>query len=221
MSSIVRLLGCQAVIWDFDGTLALRPDMWCTAIAEACRLAGSTEVVPADFDGTAYLFLPWNTSGLRHPHAESPELWWQAFLADVRPLVAERVDPQMVDVEAVLRTVRKLALDCDRYKVISESATAVTDLSARAIPQYVLSNHVPELEAIVSRLFPGVFRQVWSSGRIGFEKPREEIFRYALDRLPFAPETLLMVGDDYYRDLSPARALGMKILHVSELSQLL
>jgi len=122
--------------------------------------------------------------------------------------------------EAVLHAVRKLALDPQRYEVLTESTIAVTRISASGLPQYVLSNHVPELDEIVSDLFPYRFREVWSSGRIGFEKPREEIFRYALDRIPFPADTVLMVGDDYYRDLEPARTLGMQVMHVSEVCSL-
>jgi FMN phosphatase YigB (HAD superfamily) len=209
----------RAVLWDFDGTLVRRPDMWCTSIAEACLLAGAPGVKPADFDGWAHVHLPWNTSRLSHPHADSPDAWWCSFLAKVEPLVAGRVG-RGVDVQAVLRMVRTLALAPDRYEVIARSAAAVDRTGARGIPQYVLSNHVPELGSIVSRLFPGRFRQVWTSGRIGFEKPRPEIFRHALDRLPFGPEAVLMVGDDACRDLEPARRLGMDVLHVGEVDLL-
>lgn len=220
MTNAMPRPGYQAIIWDFDGTLTRRPDMWCTSIAEACQLAGALDVTPADFDNTAYLYLPWNTKQLCHPHAESAELWWHAFLTHVRPLVAERVNRTVVDMEAVLHAVRKLALDPQRYEVLTESTIAVTRISASGLPQYVLSNHVPELDEIVSDLFPYRFREVWSSGRIGFEKPREEIFRYALDRIPFPADTVLMVGDDYYRDLEPARTLGMQVMHVSEVCSL-
>lgn len=220
MISAVPSSDYQAIIWDFDGTLTRRPDMWCTSIAEACQLAGALDVTPADFDNTAYLYLPWNTEQLCHPHAESADLWWHAFLTQVRPLVAERVNPTVTDLGAVLDAVRKLAVDPRRYELVPESAMAVTRINASGVPQYVLSNHVPELDEIVSHLFPDRFQDVWSSGRVGFEKPREEIFRYALNRLPFPADTVLMVGDDYYRDLEPARTLGMQILHVSEVRSL-
>src|SRR5215469_2790680 len=172
MASDAPPVAYQAVIWDFDGTLARRPDMWCTSIAEACQLAGAHDVAPADFDETAYLYLPWNTSHLCHAYAHSPELWWRAFLGDVEPLIAQRVGRAVVDVKAVLSEIRLIALDASRYEVIAESAVAVARLNARGIPQYVLSNHVPELEGIVSRLFPDKFQNVWTSGRLGFEKPR-------------------------------------------------
>jgi len=210
----------EAVIWDFDGTLTARPDMWCRSIAEACQIAGASHVVPELFDETAYLFLPWNREELSHPHAASADDWWSTFLSEVRPLILEHVDPKLVDIDAVLSMVRVLATNPCRFEILRASARVVDELAARGIPQYVLSNHVPELAEVVSQLFPGKFREVWSSGTLGFEKPRVEIFLYALRRLSVPSSAVLMVGDSYERDIEPAKLMGMHSMHVSELGEI-
>lgn len=212
--------GCKAVLWDFDGTLTRRPDMWCNSIAEACWAVGATHVTPEFFDNNAYLFLPWNMERLSHEHSGLPDEWWSEFLCAVRRFVLQHVDPCEVDVEEVLRLVRTTAVDPRRFELITSSVAVVGRVHALGIPQYVLSNHVPELPEIVESLFPGQFRRVWTSGAIGFEKPRVELFHHALDELSMAAEEVLMVGDDHLRDLEPARKIGMRTLHVSEIGVL-
>ncbi|WP_329296129.1 HAD family hydrolase [Streptomyces sp. NBC_01455] len=209
----------EAVVWDFDGTLANRPDMWCAAIAEAVhRCGGPASVTAADFEETAYLHLPWHSPTLGHAFRSSSAAWWEGFLFRVEPLVTAVTGGCAMDVAYFGATVRSIVLDPRRYARIPGSTRAVDALHRRGVPQFVLSNHVPELAGIVSYLFPGRFAEVWTSGRLGVEKPRAEAFRHALDRIGRAPATVLMVGDDATRDLEPAARLGMRTLHVKDMA---
>lgn len=58
----------------------------------------------------------------------------------------------------------------------------------------------------------GLFHSVWISGEQGMEKPDPEIFRRALGGED--PARVVMVGDDPFRDMEPARALGIATVHV-------
>ncbi|MGW5433909.1 HAD family hydrolase [Streptomyces sp. NPDC004059] len=214
-----RPTAVEAVVWDFDGTLASRPDMWCAAIAEAIHLCGGpAEVTAAHFEETAYLHLPWHSPTLGHAFRSSSAEWWEGFLSRVQPLVAAVTGEAAMDMKRFEATVRSVILDPGRYSKIPGSTRAVDALHRRGIPQFVLSNHVPELAGIVSYLFPNRFQEVWTSGQLGIEKPRAEAFHHALDRIGRSPARVLMVGDDVRRDLEPAARLGMRTLHVKDMA---
>jgi putative hydrolase of the HAD superfamily len=78
----------------------------------------------------------------------------------------------------------------------------------------ILSNHVPELEAIISGL--GIrdrFAAVITSALIGYEKPHPEAFRIALAKAGH-PETVWMVGDNPRADVAGAEAAGIPAILV-------
>ena len=55
---------------------------------------------------------------------------------------------------------------------------------------------------------------VWSSEH-GSIKPSPRLFQLALDRLHLAPEKVLFVGDDFYRDVWGAKNMGMAAVWVN------
>lgn len=206
-----------AVVWDFDGTLVRRPDMWCAAIAEAIRQCGGPkDTAAADFEETAYLHLPWHGAELRH-RFDTADAWWDGFLTGVAPLVTEAVGDTPFDLPRFRTIVRSIILAPDRYQRIVESERLVDELHNRGVPQFVLSNHVPELGSIVATIHPHRFQKVWTSGLLGFEKPRTEAFRFALEEIGRRPQEVLMIGDDVIRDLEPARLVGMQAVQVRDL----
>ncbi len=53
---------------------------------------------------------------------------------------------------------------------------------------------------------------ILDSAEIGVSKPDPEIFRIALAKLDLAPALAIFIGDSYERDIVPARQLGMKTI---------
>ena len=78
----------------------------------------------------------------------------------------------------------------------------------------VLSNHVPELEDIVTGVgLRGHFEAVLTSALMGYEKPHPEAFRMAL-REAGSPEQVWMVGDNPVADVQGAESLGIPAILV-------
>lgn len=57
---------------------------------------------------------------------------------------------------------------------------------------------------------------VAASAELGFAKPDERIFRYALERAECTAENAVMVGDRLDNDIYPAKKLGMKTVWVRQ-----
>ena len=53
---------------------------------------------------------------------------------------------------------------------------------------------------------------VVESARVGIEKPDPAIYRLAAERLALAPEDVVMVGDNFDRDVRAARRIGMRAI---------
>jgi len=79
---------------------------------------------------------------------------------------------------------------------------------------WALSNHVPELHAIVKSVGLGPFiDEVISSANVGFEKPHPAIFALARE-LAGNPKEVWMVGDNQQADVEGSRAAGIPAILV-------
>ncbi len=59
----------------------------------------------------------------------------------------------------------------------------------------------------------GAFDPLVVSADIGVRKPRPEAFRAVLDRWPFRPDEVAMVGDSLHHDIAGAERLGLYTIH--------
>jgi FMN phosphatase YigB (HAD superfamily) len=77
----------------------------------------------------------------------------------------------------------------------------------------VVSNFYGNLDVLLEegRLAP-FLDAVVESAREGIEKPDPAIYRLAAQRMRLAPEDLVMVGDNFDRDVRAARRVGMRAI---------
>ncbi len=66
---------------------------------------------------------------------------------------------------------------------------------------------IPELQSVG---LDGFFYPVVVSSDFGYRKPDSRIFQHALDGMGLAPEEVIFIGNDMYRDVYGAAQLGMK-----------
>lgn len=199
----------RAIIWDFDGTLAYRPGKWGSALLAA--LEESPGGADIDFRklkphlGTGF---PWHHPERPHPELSEPPNWWrhvEGVLAQA--LGAAGYDPDAAG--AIARTAGEKFRDPASFIVFEDTAPVLERLSAAGWHHLILSNHVPELEAIVEALgLARHFEAVLSSANIGYEKPHPEAFGLALQSAGH-PKTAWMVGDNPVGDVEGAEAVGL------------
>jgi FMN phosphatase YigB (HAD superfamily) len=77
----------------------------------------------------------------------------------------------------------------------------------------VVSNFYGNLDVLLEEggLAP-LLHAVVESARVGVEKPDPAIYRLAADRLALLPEDVVMVGDNFDRDVRAARRVGMRAI---------
>jgi len=80
------------------------------------------------------------------------------------------------------------------------------------LPMGVISNFNTSLKDKLELFFGTVFQDVIVSEELGVAKPNIEFYQKALEKIPFAPQEVLYVGDSIKLDLEPASKLGFKVL---------
>jgi putative hydrolase of the HAD superfamily len=205
----------RGILWDFDGTLAIRPGLWKATLMEILdeHEPGHDVRLEQVRSGLQNGF-PWHRPQEAHPHLNDPEAWWRSVNGLVaRAYEGAGVPPARAAELAVL--VRERYVDPSRgWRLVEGAREALDRLAAAGWRHAILSNHVPELPRIVDGL--GIrdrFVAVLTSASMGYEKPHPRTFE--LGRLALGdPQDVWMVGDNPEADVAGAEAVGIKGLLV-------
>jgi putative hydrolase of the HAD superfamily len=196
----------RAVLWDFDGTLATRPGGWSRCLVEALAGVGGACAAEAVRPGLRDGF-PWHTPDVGHRH--DADGWWAALA----PLLARAYAGAGVPREAAGAAVaafRAVYTDPAAWTVYADVAPALALLGEYR--HVIVSNHVPELPALVAALRLPVDAVV-TSAAVGWEKPHPRLYAAALDAAGH-PDEVWMVGDNPVADVAGAEALGIPAILV-------
>lgn len=197
--------GFRAVVFDLFGTLvatSAAPD-YRASLAAAARVAG--------VDEEAFL-AGWQDTYEARNRGEF------ATLEDNLAAVCRRLgaEPGAAARAAALAPFR--ALLARLLKPKPEAVCTLAELRRRGLPLGLCSNCNPDVPALFARgpLAP-FFRAVVFSARDKLMKPEAAIYRLILERLGAQPATTIYVGDGHDRELTGAKALGMRtVLVVNE-----
>jgi putative hydrolase of the HAD superfamily len=198
------------VLWDFDGTLAWREGMWGGCLVETLDEHEPGHGVALD-DVRASLRdgFPWHAPHEPHLQLCDAEAWWQhvgALLARAYENVGiERERARVLALRARARYVDARV----GWTVFDDTVPALERLRAHGWRHVVLSNHMPELPALVDALgLAPYFDALLTSAATGYEKPHPEAYAIAL-RAAGDVERVWMVGDNYDADVAGAEAAGV------------
>ncbi len=199
----------HAIIWDFDGTLAYRPGKWGSALLAALEEApGGAGIDIQKLKPHLTTGFPWHHPERPHPELSEPRSWWR-YVEDVlsKALGAAGYDPEAAG--AIAAAAGEKFKDPASFIVFEDTVPVLERLGATGWHHLILSNHVPELEAIVEALgLARHFDAILSSANIGYEKPHPEAFGIALE-VAGHPTTAWMVGDSLVGDVQGARAVRL------------
>ncbi len=137
--------------------------------------------------------------------SEHPELAHD-FGAQRRMTLHRAFAPFMLGDDWIERTYAVYVRVRNEVECYADTRAALTRMAAR-FPLISISNGTAELERIGLN---GHFRFSVSAGELGVAKPAADIFHHACERLGFAPEHVLHVGDDPLADVVGARDAGMR-----------
>jgi putative hydrolase of the HAD superfamily len=203
------------VIWDFDGTLGYRTGNWRGTMLEVLdeHHAGH-DVNMERLSPLIHNRFPWDQADVPHLELADPDDWWQpmeGMLSDA--FVGVGYDAERSRWLAAATRARFVDHTVG-WGLFDDTLPTLDLLTAAGWSHVILSNHVPELPALVEGLgLTDRFAAVITSAALGYEKPHPEAFA-AARAAAGDPGEVWMVGDNPVADVAGARAVGIPAIHV-------
>ena len=203
----------KILLWDFDGMLGYRPGMWSKVLVDVLVEQQPTCTITIE-DIRPFLrdSFPWHIPHLPHLHLTITQAWW----AEVEQILAHAykgVGYSALDAEQFAFLAHHKYIDAREWFLYADVIPTLTMLM-QEWEHVILSNHVPELPAIVDALGLNTYIQTtFSSASLGYEKPHPQAFELALASLGH-PSTVWMIGDNVEADILGAEARGIPAILV-------
>lgn len=198
------------LIWDFDGTLGYRHGGMWSATLRAIIEEHLPSITVENEDIRFYINqgYPWHTPEIAHPHLTDPDAWWSAL----QPVFIRALCGVGVPVEIapeLAQEFRAKYTDVSKWRLFDDSLATLAELSRAGWRHILLSNHVPELFAILQQLdLPTYFFAIFNSAVTGYEKPHPQAFHNVQQILP-AEHVCWMIGDNFHADIAGAAKVGI------------
>ena len=199
----------KALLWDFDGTIARSP-RWSGSVHNALIFHGFDPgfSVVRDHMRTGFT---WHTPENAYTDATG-EKWWINMFAHFNILYERLGVTEFADQLNV--KARKFILNPANYQLYDDTVSTLRRCVELDYANIIVSNNFPELEDVIRGLgLDGYFNGYAVSAKIGYEKPRKEIFEYALE-LAGKPTTCYMIGDNPAADIAGGKAAGLSTVLV-------
>lgn len=199
----------KALFWDFDSTLiypneSFADAFYCTLLKYVCTVGWESV---CKFMHSA---CSWYTPEVSYTDSTG-EKWWQMLFKKFKGFYSEN---QIQPNEMMNIFFKRKILECANYKTYHDAAYTLSASIEMGYKNYILSNNYPELPEVVKGLhLSQYFAGYVVSSRIGYEKPREEIFEYARE-LAGKPDFCCMIGDNPVADIEGARKSGFHTILV-------
>lgn len=198
------------LIWDFDGTLGYRSGMWSGTLVEVLRR--EMPECPATVDDIRPYMqagFPWHDPEQPHIPHQTAEAWWEALLPVFERAFREGAQLGTSEARRLAQHVRAMYVNPSRWQLFDDTLPCLRALGAHGWQHVILSNHVPELSALIEALgLAPYIVQVFNSAQTGFEKPHPQAFHHVLTALGGAPQ-IWMIGDSVRADIAGAQAVGL------------
>ena len=203
------------LFWDFHGTLTLHLHQWTDYAHELVttyypQYGITMETICDNLDGQC---LPWYT----YKDRDSRELlaiedgWWKSCNAELEKMFV-RCGLTQQESETLVPKIRPYLVAPENNPLYDDTKMVLETLRERGYKHYLISNNYPELDVLMDQLgLTEYFEAQVISGKIGFDKPRKEIFEYALE-LAGNPAERYMIGDNLKDDVHGSKACGFKTI---------
>lgn len=200
----------KVLFWDFDGTLAIPNRAYPWALNEALSALGY-EVPRTLVDRCTNTVIPWHTGRYIYPQRAGDQ-WWDDVCRRAE-VFFECMGVKPEDFAAVGRRFREI-MPAYPHTLYPDAVETLRRCTEMGFTNCVLSNNYPELPDAIRRFGLGEFFEAYFvSGGIGYDKPRTEIYRYALQEMG-NPDTAYMIGDNPVADIKGAKQAGLRTVWV-------
>lgn len=204
----------KILMWDFDNTLAHRDGMWSKTLHDVLKKNG-VEYVPLEkIRPFLNIGFTWHSPDTAHKQVLKGKSWWE-YVTDYFTEIYELVGIKKEEARKYALQIREEYNRIEKWHVYPDVEKTLQKAKERGFRNIVASNHIPELEEIVERLgIKEYFTEIFTSGKIGYEKPNKYFYKYILEEIEAIAEECIMIGDSYEVDVAGALRSGMRAILV-------
>ena len=211
----------KALFWDFDGTLAnnwkiLRGNptsLWTYSaydVLTELKYEIDIDEYRRHMNNGGY---SWSTPEISYTE-NTGQKWWDKFFAHLNIYYKDN-SISSDDAEKASIYIKNQITDYRNYTLFDDAVSVLQKCMELGYKNYILSNNFPELVNIIKDLgCAEYFADYIVSANIGYEKPRIEIFQYAMN-IAGSPEICYMIGDNPIADIQGGKSAGMKTILVN------
>ena len=198
----------KLIAWDFDKTLAERKNgMWAQTLSEIALDKAGVNISQEKFIPYLQKGFFWHEWEQDHIHIKTSFDWWQKM----QPIFENAFKKNGIK-SNLAKFVRDYYTNSVKWNIIDFAEEVLESFSARNFYQVVLSNHVPELEELITNLgIRKYFKEVYNSALTGYEKPHQMAFQLIKDDFPEVEE-FWMVGDSLNIDIKGGKNAEFKTI---------
>jgi len=209
-----KALGGRVLLWDFDRTLGYRTGAWSSAVLEALDAAQPGHGYQiSEIKAVLVNVYPWHTPEIAHPQLSAPGAWWRN-MTEILTNALTRLGLAPDQAASAAQLVAARYTDPAAWRLFDDTLPTLLALSRLGWRHVVVSNHVPELPAILDSLgLTPHLAAIVNSADTGYEKPHPEAFRLALASVG-QPAEVWMIGDNPVADIAGARDAGINAILV-------
>ena len=195
----------KAIFWDSDGTLLYGNESFKISMIrtfEHFRYSLEEDVAKNFMKSVCSWYIP------EKDHSDkSGEDWWFDLLGEVSIFCKEQGVNES-DISAICKSFREKVISFE-YEAYPDAKIVLHYFKEKGFKNYIISNNFPELGKAFEKL--GLDSEIagyFVSASVGYEKPRKEIFKYALEKAG-NPEMRYMIGDNPVTDYQGGMEAGM------------
>ena len=203
----------KALFWDFHGTLTTANHLWSGSIYKAFSSIAPNLNISLDLcrSFTCNGFT-WDSPDIDYIDKINDK-WWDTTLdMFYKKFINSNIDINIA--KQVCSILPSIIQDVNNYELYPDAIETLKQVMEKGYGNYLLSNNYPELDDIMDKLgLSQYFNGSIISAKIGYEKPRPEIYDIAL-KLANNPDTSYMIGDSLRADIEGGHNAKMKTILV-------
>jgi len=201
------------LFWDFDGTLVYSNSLWTGSVYKALDLnLSDNNITIEEIRPYMQTGFTWHTP--ENDYTEyTGESWWELMFKRFST-VYQKLGIEKGKADFISTKTKDIVLDINNYIIYDDTVSTLQTCKQAGYDNYILSNNYPELTETIDKLNLSVFfKDYIISAKIGYEKPRKELYDYAL-KVAGTPDVCYMIGDNPISDISGAKNAGIPAILV-------
>lgn len=203
----------KVLFWDFHGTLTTANHLWSGSIYKAFNKVSPELNIPFDLCGSFTRDgFTWDSPDEDYVDKLNAK-WWNITLdMFYKKFINANIDISIA--KKVCNILPSIIQDVNNYELYPDAISTLKQAIEKGYTNYLLSNNYPELDDVIDKLgLSKYFSGSIISAKVGYEKPRAEIYDIAL-KLAGNPDISYMIGDSLRADIEGGHNAGMKTILV-------